>query len=99
MAGCYYLQAAIAGRRHKIQLQLADILDLLTVSVEAGLGFDAALAKVTEKLQSTLHLFDLIVGTEEEFHIAGGGAGGGDAAAGADASGPAGAEAARAVCT
>ena len=29
--------------------------------------------KVTAKLQSTLHLFDLIVGTEEEFHIAGGG--------------------------
>ena len=28
--------------------------------------------KVTIKLQSALHLFDLIVGTEEEFHIAGG---------------------------
>ncbi|MEL5879136.1 5-dehydro-2-deoxygluconokinase [Cereibacter sphaeroides] len=28
--------------------------------------------KVTTKLQGTLHLFDLIVGTEEEFHIAGG---------------------------
>ena len=28
--------------------------------------------EVTAKLQSTLHLFDLIVGTEEEFHIAGG---------------------------
>jgi len=28
--------------------------------------------EVTSKLQSTLHLFDLIVGTEEEFHIAGG---------------------------
>ena len=27
---------------------------------------------VTKELQSTLHLFDLIVGTEEEFHIAGG---------------------------
>ncbi len=27
---------------------------------------------VTEKLQATLHHFDLIVGTEEEFHIAGG---------------------------
>jgi 5-dehydro-2-deoxygluconokinase len=27
---------------------------------------------VTKKLQVTLHLFDLIVGTEEEFHIAGG---------------------------
>lgn len=29
-------------------------------------------AAVTAKLQSTLHNFDLIVGTEEEFHIAGG---------------------------
>ncbi|MGX9357228.1 bifunctional 5-dehydro-2-deoxygluconokinase/5-dehydro-2-deoxyphosphogluconate aldolase [Roseobacteraceae bacterium S113] len=29
-------------------------------------------ADVTAKLQGTLHLFDLIVGTEEEFHIAGG---------------------------
>ena len=29
-------------------------------------------AEVTAKLQSALHLFDLIVGTEEEFHIAGG---------------------------
>jgi 5-dehydro-2-deoxygluconokinase len=28
--------------------------------------------KVTAKLLATLHLFDLIVGTEEEFHIAGG---------------------------
>ena len=27
---------------------------------------------VTKKLQSTLHLFDLVVGTEEEFHVAGG---------------------------
>ena len=31
-----------------------------------------ASAAVTERLQATLHLFDLIVGTEEEFHIAGG---------------------------
>lgn len=29
-------------------------------------------AAVTAKLQTSLHLFDLIVGTEEEFHIAGG---------------------------
>lgn len=29
-------------------------------------------SEVTANLQSTLHLFDLIVGTEEEFHIAGG---------------------------
>jgi len=31
-----------------------------------------ASSKVTTRLQSVLHLFDLIVGTEEEFHIAGG---------------------------
>ncbi len=31
-----------------------------------------ASSEVTKKLQSTLHHFDLIVGTEEEFHIAGG---------------------------
>ncbi len=31
-----------------------------------------ASAEVTNKLQSTLQLFDLVVGTEEEFHIAGG---------------------------
>jgi 5-dehydro-2-deoxygluconokinase len=31
-----------------------------------------ASAAVTEKLQASLHYFDLIVGTEEEFHIAGG---------------------------
>ena len=31
-----------------------------------------ASAKVTRKLLDTLHYFDLIVGTEEEFHIAGG---------------------------
>ena len=29
-------------------------------------------AEVTAQVQATLHLFDLIVGTEEEFHIAGG---------------------------
>src|SRR5690606_5577121 len=29
-------------------------------------------AAVTAKLQESLHFFDLIVGTEEEFHIAGG---------------------------
>ena len=38
----------------------------------AGESRFVASDKVTAKLQSTLHLFDLIVGTEEEFHIAGG---------------------------
>ena len=38
----------------------------------AGESRFIASAAVTTKLQATLHLFDLIVGTEEEFHIAGG---------------------------
>ena len=38
----------------------------------AGESRFIASAAVTEKLQKHLHLFDLIVGTEEEFHIAGG---------------------------
>jgi tight adherence protein C len=34
-------------RQHKLRQTLPDILDMLTVSVEAGLGFDAALAQIT----------------------------------------------------
>jgi tight adherence protein C len=58
----YYLQSKIKGRRHSIELQLADILDLLTVSVEAGLGFDAGLSKVVEKMAGPLpEEFDAIL--------------------------------------
>ncbi|UIY31656.1 5-dehydro-2-deoxygluconokinase (plasmid) [Neorhizobium galegae] len=39
---------------------------------EAGESRFIESGKVTAKLQSSLHLFDLLVGTEEEFHIAGG---------------------------
>lgn len=44
----------IAERRDVIQKQLPDALDLLTVSVEAGLGFDAALVHLTEKMKGPL---------------------------------------------
>ena len=33
---------------------MPDVLDLLTVSVEAGLGFDAAIAKVCERMRGPL---------------------------------------------
>lgn len=49
-----WLQRRIKERQHQITLQLPDIMDLLTVSVEAGLGFDAALAKVVEKMAGPL---------------------------------------------
>jgi tight adherence protein C len=42
------------SRSFAMVLQLPDALDLLTISVEAGLGFDAALAKVVEKMEGPL---------------------------------------------
>jgi tight adherence protein C len=36
------------GRQREVELQLPDILDRLTVSIEAGLGFDSALAHVVQ---------------------------------------------------
>jgi tight adherence protein C len=45
------LLARMAKRRaHRIRLSLADMLDLLVVSVEAGLGLDAALTRVGQEL-------------------------------------------------
>lgn len=49
-----FLARRISGRQHIIQLQLPDLLDLLTVSVEAGLGFDAGISKCIEKMQGPL---------------------------------------------
>jgi tight adherence protein C len=45
------LTARASRRRESIRAALPDALDLLTVSVEAGLGFDAALAKLSEYLE------------------------------------------------
>ncbi len=48
------LKSKIQKRKKKIWEQLPDIIDLLVVSVEAGLGFDAALIRLYEKNKSEL---------------------------------------------
>jgi tight adherence protein C len=50
----FWLGRKIRARSMAMILQLPDALDLLTISVEAGLGFDAALAKVVEKMEGPL---------------------------------------------
>jgi tight adherence protein C len=50
----FWLGGRIKKRSMDMILQLPDALDLLTISVEAGLGFDAALAKVVEKMDGPL---------------------------------------------
>jgi tight adherence protein C len=41
-------------RQHRLAISLPEGLDLLTICVEAGLGFDAALAQVTRNLDGPL---------------------------------------------
>lgn len=48
------LNRKITERKNNIQKDLPDVLDILTVSVEAGLGFDGALAKLAEKMNGSL---------------------------------------------
>jgi tight adherence protein C len=42
------------ARRERIRTELPDALDLLAVSVEAGLGLDAAIVKLTEHMEGAL---------------------------------------------
>lgn len=51
-----WLQGKINSRQHEIRKAMPDALDLLTICVEAGLGFDAAMSKVSEKWENELSL-------------------------------------------
>lgn len=51
-----YLTSKINNRQKEIRKALPDALDLLTICVEAGLGFDAAMAQVCQKWNSQLSM-------------------------------------------
>jgi tight adherence protein C len=51
-----WLRSMISRRQRSIIKSLPDALDLLTICVEAGLGFDAAMSKVAEKWEDELSL-------------------------------------------
>ncbi|MCW2973916.1 MAG: TadC [Thermoleophilia bacterium] len=54
MGADFWLNGKVSRRRDAMERMLPDTLDLLTVSVEAGLGFDAAVMKVCEKMKGPL---------------------------------------------
>ena len=57
----FALSMKARARREKVRAELPDALDLLAVSVEAGLGFDGAIAKLAEHMDGAL---------TEEFNLA-----------------------------
>jgi tight adherence protein C len=59
----YLVTMRVRRRRDEIRAALPDALDLLAVSVEAGLGFDASITKITEHMEGPLsNEFALMLG-------------------------------------
>jgi tight adherence protein C len=51
-----WIRSKINSRQKQVRKAMPDALDLLTICVEAGLGFDAAMSKVNEKWDNELSL-------------------------------------------
>ncbi|MGH7777628.1 MAG: type II secretion system F family protein [Candidatus Dormibacterales bacterium] len=49
-----WLKQKADGRRKEIQISLPDAMDLLTISVEAGLSFDGAIQRLVDKYKNAL---------------------------------------------
>ena len=63
MAPNFVLNAKVRSRQAAVAAELPDALDLLSVSVEAGLGFDGAVQKLTEHMKGPLiEEFELALG-------------------------------------
>lgn len=50
----FWLRGRMSARQLEIRRTLPDMLDMLTISVEAGMGFDAAVAKIVANRQGAL---------------------------------------------
>ena len=48
----FWLARSVSARRERLRAQLPDCLDLMVVCVESGLGMDAALMKISEKMSA-----------------------------------------------
>ncbi len=63
MAPTMYVNSRVRRRQTAVAAELPDALDLLAVSVEAGLGFDGAVQKLTEHMDGPLiEEFELALG-------------------------------------
>ena len=50
-----YVTAAMAtGRKHKMEQNLPDVLDILSISVEAGLGFEQSIGHITQNMSGAM---------------------------------------------
>ncbi len=58
----FYLNSRVRERQSTMQADLPNVLDLLCVSVEAGLGFDSALSKLSERMRGPMvEEFELVL--------------------------------------